>query len=149
MRDRDEDEWTPVRRMMEYRLDPRELSPGGADLRAAIKDKDRALVLKRELAEQFAKNDQTPLMFFDGPRGSAVISGRNGVAMKVLGREIATGKQRIAIFYGAMHMSDLQMRLRRELGLVPIGTRWLVAWDLRSLSGARSTTPSGTTGPSR
>lgn len=39
-------------------------------------------------------------------------------------------RRRLAIFYGAGHLGDLERRLRDELGLVPIDTRWIAAVDL-------------------
>jgi hypothetical protein len=51
--------------------------------------------------------------------------------MKVLKKEIDRGQKKIAIFYGAAHMPDFEKRLRDELGLVPVSTTWMPAWDLR------------------
>ena len=48
------------------------------------------------------------------------------------GQQIAAGKRKIAIFYGAGHMSDIKKRLSDDLGLVPIRTRWLTAWDMKT-----------------
>ena len=96
----------------------------------ALFDKNRALALKRILAEQF-DNSEGSLAALEGPAGSTLISGRNQVALDVLRKEIAAGKRKIAIFYGAAHMPDFQTRLRNEFGLTPVGTRWLVAWNLK------------------
>ena len=52
----------------------------------------------------------------EGPKGSTLISGRNKVALDVLRKEIAAGKKKIAIFYGAGHMPDFQKRLRDDFG---------------------------------
>jgi hypothetical protein len=49
----------------------------------------------------------------------------------VLRKELAAGKSKIAIFYGAGHMPDLQKRLRDDFGMKPVGTRWLAAWNLQ------------------
>ncbi len=38
--------------------------------------------------------------------------------------------QRIAIFYGAAHMPDMEERLL-AMGFTKTGERWLRAWDLR------------------
>ncbi len=109
-------------------------STGGASngqLLLALFDKNRTLALKRILAEQF-EDSEGSLMALEGPAGSTLISGRNQVALEVLRKEIAAGKAKIAIFYGAAHMPDFQTRLRAEFGLVPVSTRWLVAWNLGS-----------------
>ena len=60
------------------------------------------------------------------------MSERNKVALAQLQKQIGSGKQQLAIFYGAGHMSDFDQRLRDELGLVPIRTQWLVAWNLKA-----------------
>ena len=43
---------------------------------------------------------------------------------------MASGKQKIAIFYGGGHMKDMQQRLLDDFDLVPVNTRWLVAWNM-------------------
>jgi hypothetical protein len=49
----------------------------------------------------------------------------------VLDETIKAGKKKIAIFYGAAHMSDLSKRVR-EMGFKPAGAvEWKAAWDLR------------------
>jgi len=132
MRDRGESVWTILLRMMGYAL-ARQSQPGrssDADLLLALFDKNRALALKRVLAEQIDDMEGS-LMAIEGPDGSTIISGRNKAALAVLRKEIAAGKQKIAIFYGAGHMPDLQQRLRDEFGLAPVSTQWLVAWDMK------------------
>jgi len=39
------------------------------------------------------------------------------------------GKKKIAIFYGAAHMTDMSKRLE-AMGFSPVSTRWNLAWDL-------------------
>jgi len=132
MRERGESVWTILLRMMGYAL-ARQSQPGrssDADLLLALFDKNRALALKRVLAEQI-EDMEGSLMAIEGPEGSTIISGRNKAALAVLRQQIAAGKQKIAIFYGAGHMPDLQQRLRDEFGLAPVSTRWLVAWDMK------------------
>ena len=105
--------------------------PSEAQLLAALFDKNRALALKRVMAEQF-EDMEGSLMALDGPEGSTLIGQRNKVALDGLRKQIAAGKRKIAIFYGAGHMTDMQKRLRDDFGLVPAGDpRWLVAWDLK------------------
>jgi hypothetical protein len=93
-------------------------------------DRNRSLALKRLMAEQF-QDMEGSLTAIEGPKGSALISDRNKVALGVLRKQIAAGKKKIAIFYGAAHMPDFDRQLRDQFGLVPVATRWLVAWDLK------------------
>ena len=133
MRDRGESMFQVFMRMVGYAMSrQQEAATGASDARflLALLSEDRALAMKRVLAEQFAEMDGS-LAVIDGPNGSTLITERNKVALDVLKKQIAAGKQKIAIFYGAGHMPDLQQRLRDDLGLVPISTRWLVAWDLK------------------
>ncbi len=101
-----------------------------AQLLLALFDKDRAMALKRVLAGQFEQMGGS-LLAINGPNGSTIITERNKVALTVLRKQIAAGKKKIAIFYGAGHMPDMQKRLRDEFGLTPSGTRWLDAWPLK------------------
>ena len=96
----------------------------------ALFDKNRALALKRIMAEQM-EDMKGMLTGLEGPDGSTIISERNKLALEVLGKQIAAGKQKIAIFYGAGHMPDFQKRVRDQFGLAPVNTRWLVAWNLK------------------
>lgn len=123
---------TMLARMFGYALAHQNKSdgPGGEQLLLAFFDKNRKLALKRVLAEQFVASEDL-LAALEGPSGSTLISGRNQVALAVLRKEIAAGKRKIAIFYGAAHMPDMQARLRAEFGLAPVSTRWIAAWNLK------------------
>ncbi|MGE3240736.1 MAG: hypothetical protein AB7G28_11925 [Pirellulales bacterium] len=96
---------------------------------AALFADDRPLRLKRILAQQLADTEEM-LTSFGGEEGSVLISDRNQAALKVLKKEIADGKQHLAIFYGAGHLTDMDKRLRTEFGLKPVEITWLTAWDL-------------------
>jgi len=140
MRRRGESFWTIFSRAMGYAIARQSKDPSGtgdAKMLMALFDKNRALALKRVMAEQF-EDLEGSLQVFDGPDGSTLITDRNKVAMKVLRREIAAGKRKIAIFYGAGHMPDFEERLREELGLTRMSTRWLVAWDLKPKAKSRA-----------
>ena len=52
-------------------------------------------------------------------------------ALKVFQKELAKGKKKIGIFYGAAHMPDFEKRLREDFGLKRDSEQWLTAWDLR------------------
>jgi len=134
MQQRGESLTTMCLRMMGYAMAKQGQAGGGADggqLLMALFDKNRALALKCAMAEQFDNSDGA-MAALDGPQGSTIISERNKVALDVLRKEIAAGKRKIAIFYGAGHMPDLQKRLHDDFGLDPVGARWLVAWNLKS-----------------
>lgn len=133
MRQRGESVFTMFLRMFGYALARQSQGSGtstDAQLLMALFDKNRALALKRLMAEQFEDMEGT-LVALDGPDGSTIISERNKVALEVLRKQLAAGKKNIAIFYGAGHMSDLQKRLRDDFGLTPVRTRWVVAWNLK------------------
>jgi hypothetical protein len=60
-----------------------------------------------------------------------LIADRNKAAMQVFQKELAKGKKKIGIFYGAAHMPDFEKRLREDFGLKKDSEQWLPAWDLR------------------
>ena len=131
MRNRGESFWTLFFRMMAYSMSKQ--SEGGSsdlDLLLALFSKNRSLAMKRIMAEQFQDLGGSTSVL-DGPDGSAIIADRNKRALEVLRKQIAAGKKKIAIFYGAAHMPDFEKHLRGDFGLVPVNTRWLVAWDLK------------------
>ena len=92
---------------------------------------ERQVRLRRMMAEQFTDMDVLTAAF-GGEEGSTLITDRNAAALDVLGDEIAKGRRRIAIFYGAAHMDDFDERLREDFGLQPGEPEWLEAWDLRT-----------------
>lgn len=92
---------------------------------------ERTFVMRRYLASGLGKIDSLTEML-EGPVGSTVIADRNSKAMQVLKKEIAKGRKRIAIFYGAGHLPDMEKRLLGEFGFQKVSTSWLSAWRLRS-----------------
>ena len=96
----------------------------------ALFDKDRAMKLKRVVAEEFADMDVL-MTAFNGPDGSTLITERNKAALAVLAKEIAAGKKKIAIFYGGGHMPDMEPRAIQDFHLKREGQQWLEAWNLR------------------
>ena len=132
MRRRGESVFQVFLRMFGYAMARQAQEPGGSGdfrLLLALFDKDRALAIKRVLAEQF-EDLEGSLNAIEGPEGSTLISERNKVALGVLREQIAAGKRKLAVFYGAGHMSDFEQRLADDFGLAPVSTRWLTAWDL-------------------
>jgi hypothetical protein len=108
--------------------------PSDAELLAALLAKNRAERLKTIMAEQFTSMDGV-LAVLDGPQGSAILSERNIRCLEVFSRQVAEGKRRIAIFYGAAHLPDMERRLAADYGLKATATRWLTAWRLATEDG--------------
>jgi hypothetical protein len=108
-----------------------------AELLLALFDKNRALALKRVLAEQF-EDMEGMMSAFNGPDGSTLITERNKRALEVLGNEIASGKKHVAIFYGAGHMPDMAKRLITEFKLKPAREQWVTAWDLHDAASRKT-----------
>ena len=92
-------------------------------------DPDGGMKIKRAMAQQLAE------MADDGglgkTLGTILIADRNQAALKVFQKELASGKKKIGIFYGAAHMPDFEKRLREDFGLKRQGETWLTAWDLQ------------------
>jgi hypothetical protein len=100
------------------------------DLASLVTDPTALSKIKRLLASQLAAID-APGAGLGPTLNTILVEDRNKAAMKVLKKEIDRGQKKIAIFYGAAHMPDFEKRLRDELGLVPVSTTWVHAWDLR------------------
>lgn len=91
-------------------------------------DPEGPLKLKRFMAEQFVVSDGMGGL---GPTlNRLLIEDRNKAAAKVFQKELAGGRKKIAIFYGAAHMPDFEKRLVEDFGLKRSGTEWVTAWDL-------------------
>jgi hypothetical protein len=99
-------------------------------------EQGRQVKLRRLMAEQFTDMEVLTATF-GGDEGSTLITDRNAAALEVLTKEIAAGRRRIAIFYGAAHMDDFDRRLREDFSLQPRETLWLEAWDLREPAAAK------------
>lgn len=99
------------------------------DLMKALFAPDRARQLKIAFARQLTQMESL-LNDFGGAQGSTLITERNKKALEVLARERKAGKQKIGIFYGAGHLSDMHERMVRDFGMKPMSEEWLTAWDL-------------------
>lgn len=132
MDDRGETVWGLVLRALGRSM--AEESKGGdwfdLKLLMALVDKNRALRVKRLLAEQFEDLEGVAAVFDTGD-GSTLVTERNKRALEVLAKEIASGKRRLAIFYGAAHMPDMARRLAADFNVTSVKQEWLTAWDLR------------------
>lgn len=121
------------RSMAEQADDP--LGTSDLQIVAALFAPDRAQRLKLLMAKEFA-NMEGEISIFDGPDGSAIITERNKKAFEVLNREINKGRKKLAVFYGAGHLPDMQRRLREDFEMRRTGTQWIPAWSLVSSGSA-------------
>ena len=90
---------------------------------------DRSLAMKRVFARQF-EHMEGSIGNFGGKKGSTIITERNKKAFQVLTREIAAGKKKIAVFYGAGHLPDMHQRLLDEFKMKHTDSQWLTAWKM-------------------
>jgi len=142
MAKRGESWWSMFMKLMRESMARAEQQPaagaevGVGDLFGILFGSDREVRLRRLMAEQFTDMEVLTAAF-SGGEGSSLITDRNAAAIDVLGDQIAKGRTKIAIFYGAAHMDDFDERLRKDFGLQPRETVWLEAWDLRAPKPAR------------
>lgn len=113
----------------------------------ALTSNDSAHQLKFLLGQQMSQMESMLAgidQSADG-KGSAILSGRNEHVMKVLHEQLGKGRRKLAIFYGAGHMPDLEKRLL-EQGFKLVTEHWNIAWDVRRQkpvpdAGGRTTSP--------
>jgi hypothetical protein len=60
---------------------------------------------------------------------NVIVTDRNQKCLAVLDEQIAAGKKKLGIFYGAAHFPDMEKRLLED-GWVKSGEEWMTAWDL-------------------
>ena len=136
MKDRQESWSQMFFRMMGQGMAQQSRQPGGdINLFSALFAKDRSVKLKRVFAQQF--DNMEGMSAFDGPEGSTLITERNKKALRVLDRELMAGKRRLAIFYGAGHMKDMEERLVNEFKMRRVSATWLTAWRMDGASPAQ------------
>jgi hypothetical protein len=95
-----------------------------------LMSEDSAAEFKKALAKNF---DQMESMIaaMEGPRGSAVLSGRNGVVLKKLKEVLANRRQRrIAVFFGGAHMPGIETSLVTDMDAKISSEEWLAAWTM-------------------
>lgn len=73
--------------------------------------------------------EEIETMAAGGKDGGTLLVGRNEKCLTVLAREMAAGKKRIGIYYGAAHLAHMEKRLVEDLGFHKVAHEWLVAWD--------------------
>jgi hypothetical protein len=134
MADRGESFFQMFLRLMGTGIAQQAAGAGGtndAALLLALFSSDRATKLKTIMAEQFQSLEGT-MAALDGGEGSAIITERNKRCFAVLDKQLAEGKnKRIAIFYGAGHLADMERRLTADYGFKRAGESWITAWHLQ------------------
>jgi hypothetical protein len=105
-------------------------SGGDLSLLFALFSKDREYNMKLIMAQQFERMEGLPDVM-SGPEGSTIITLRNDKALSVLNEQLAAGKQRIGIFYGAGHFDDMEKKLVEDFRLQRYEEKWIDAWNLR------------------
>ena len=102
--------------------------PGVLQILEILASKDSPVELKRIVGRMF-DSVEAIMTGVEGPNGTVIISERNKIALGVLQKQIAAGKKKLGIFYGAAHLKDMEKRLL-ALGFKLEKTEWLTAWDL-------------------
>jgi len=82
--------------------------------------------IKMELIHSLGQGDDLNAAFAGE---SVIISDRNAKCLKVLGEQVARGRKKFGIFYGAAHYPEMEGRLVKE-GYRKTGQEWLTAWDV-------------------
>lgn len=103
--------------------------PGMLELMMILRQEDPSMDLKRLMGQEFDSMEQLIAGIEAGGSGTSIIGDRNRHALEVMDREIAAGKKRLAIFYGAAHLPDMEKRLLSR-GFKRENVEWLTAWDL-------------------
>jgi hypothetical protein len=93
-----------------------------------FQSKSGASKMKRFLAVQLALQGTGGM---GETLNTLLIEDRNQAALKVFQTEMANGKRKLALFYGAAHMPDFEKRLLADYGLKRDKVEWVTAWDLR------------------
>jgi hypothetical protein len=89
---------------------------------------DSATEMKRYIGRELDRMEPI-LASIEADGGTVLIGERNRHAIEIMKREQANGRRRLAIFYGAAHLPDLETRLQ-ELGFRRVWVDYLTAWDL-------------------
>jgi hypothetical protein len=83
---------------------------------------------KRMMAQQF--EDVGGDVVLGRTVNQLLVEDRNKACMKVLQQQLAAGKKKIAIFYGAAHMPDFDKRLKEDFDMKRTTSEWIDAWSL-------------------
>jgi hypothetical protein len=101
------------------------------EIMQALFAEDRARRMKIVMAKQF-EGMESLMLAFNGTDGNTIITERNKRALDVLEEELDAGKKRLAIFYGAGHLSDMHDQMTERFDMEPVSIEWVDAWDLRA-----------------
>lgn len=102
--------------------------PGLAVLLRILFSGDSATEMKRLIGREFDGLEPV-LAGVEAGGGTTLVGERNRHALEVTQREVANGRRRLAIFYGAAHLPDLEKRLL-ALGFRRERIDYLKAWHL-------------------
>ncbi len=117
-------------RMMGAGLATQSKNGGDLGVLMALFSQDRSTAMKRAMANQLIDMDAVTVGINDANGENTLIKGRNAKAFEVLRQELAAGKEKLAVFYGAGHLADMAERLEKDFGMKAGKTTWLNAWDL-------------------
>ena len=124
--------WKMGLRMMGAGLANQAASGGDAGvLMAMMAGEDRPKKLKQAMSKQLVDVEVMTAGLDDAAGENTLIRGRNVKAFSVLKEEIALGKKKVAVFYGAGHLPDMAQRLESDFSMQPTSTKWYKAWDLQ------------------
>lgn len=122
--------WKMVARMMGAGLATQAKTGGDVGVLMALFSNDRPTAMKKAMASQLIDMEAVTNGINDANGENTLIKGRNAKAFKVLEEELSTGKEKLAVFYGAGHLSDMATRLEKDFGMKVGKTTWLDAWYL-------------------
>lgn len=109
-------------------LDRNRPQPSMVELLMIMRQEDPSMDLKRLIGQEFDSMEKL-IMGMESNGGTSIIGERNRFALEVLDKETKTGKKRLAIFYGAAHLPDMEKRLLAQ-GFKVQKIDWVKAWDL-------------------
>ena len=124
--------WKMVARMMGAGIASQSKTGGDMGLILALmkSGSERENAMKNAMAGQLIDMEAVTTGINDANGENTLIKGRNAKAFKVLKEELDAGKEELAVFYGAGHLSDMAERLERDFGMKAGETTWLDAWYL-------------------
>jgi hypothetical protein len=103
--------------------------PNALELLGAIFSKDRASKLKMIFGRVLGDIETAFSGLGSTTFGEVIVTERNKEALRVLDERLEAGDKRLAIFYGAAHMPDIEARLV-EKGFKRDRVRWMTAWKI-------------------
>jgi len=95
---------------------------------------EERLRIKRMMARSMALSGSF-LKALQGDIGLSLIQDRNRAALDVLASELASGKRKLALFYGSGHLEDLHPQLLKRFHLTMSGVEWITAWEIQAVGG--------------